>query len=330
VAYASLSTNLVAGDTNVKADIFVLDRTSGLTTIASRSSGGVQSNGGSSFPSLSADGRFVVFTSQAVNLVAGDTNGADDVFLRDRVTGQTERVSVASGGAQASGPVELGWLGDHHAVSNDGRFIAFTSQLTNLVPGDGNGAIDVFLRDRVTGTTRCISYLNSTGATANGPSVGASISADGRLVAFTTYCDQPGGAGRDRRKRVRVRRSARARWRLITKQPDGSAVNAPSGGATISADGRFVCFASLAHELVPSDANNLFDVYLHDRATGSVALVSLGGAGQQGDGDSYDAVLAASSSSIAFVSTATNLVAGDRQRERGRVSCAICRRFRAS
>src|SRR5437660_5099931 len=183
VAFDSAATDLVAGDTNLVSDVFVHDRQTGTTERVSVASDGAQGNGSSGLlsfafpPGLSADGRFVAFVSFATNLVAGDTNGATDVFVHDRQTGTTERVSVASDGTQGNA-ASAGF-----ALSADGRFVAFHSTATNLVAGDTNGATDVFVHDRQTGTTERVS-VDSDGTQGNGPSAGAALSADGGLVAF--------------------------------------------------------------------------------------------------------------------------------------------------
>src|SRR5207253_2699258 len=133
-------------------------------------------------PTLSADGRFVAFGSDATNLVPGDTNGVSDAFVHDRMTGTTERVSVSSARAEANGTSYA------PAISADGRFVAFSSDATNLVGRDTNGAADVFIHDRMTGTTKRVS-VSSTGAQANDDSVSGfapTISADGRFVAFSS------------------------------------------------------------------------------------------------------------------------------------------------
>src|SRR3989441_6808558 len=147
IAFVSLATSLVAGDTNGATDVFVRDRQTGTTERVSVASGGTQSNAASLGSALSADGRLVAFQSDATNLAPGDTNGATDVFVRDRQTGMTERVSVASDGTQANN------ISSYPALSADGRFVAFQSDATNLVAGDTNGATDVFVHDRQTGTT---------------------------------------------------------------------------------------------------------------------------------------------------------------------------------
>src|SRR5207249_1659148 len=142
VAFTSAAPDLVAGDTNGATDVFVHDRQTAETRRVGVDSGGTQANGASTGVALSADGRFVAFTSAAPDLVAGDTNGAADVFVHDRQTGTTERVSVDSGGSQANGD------STDVALIADGRFVAFTSAAPDLVAGDTNGAADVFVHDR--------------------------------------------------------------------------------------------------------------------------------------------------------------------------------------
>ncbi|MEN6642914.1 MAG: Ig-like domain-containing protein [Armatimonadia bacterium] len=177
VAFYSRARNLVAGDTNCYPDVFVHDCTTGSTTRVSVATGGAQANGDSDRPSISADGRYVAFVSEASNLVAGDTGDFQDVFLHDRTTGTTTRVSVATGGAQANG---------HNfdpSISADGRYVAFSSWGSNLVAGDTNERDDVFVHDRTTGTTTRVSVATG-GAQGDSTSGYPSISANGRYVAF--------------------------------------------------------------------------------------------------------------------------------------------------
>jgi Tol biopolymer transport system component len=146
VAFESLSTNLVAGDGNGVIDIFVHDRNTATTTRVSVDSLGNEGNGDSNFPSISSDGRYVAFESDADNLigVGNDTNGSTDIFVHDLQTGETTRVSVDSTGTQ----------GDNHSyspsISSDGKFVAFQSDADNLigVGNDTNGTTDVFVDDR--------------------------------------------------------------------------------------------------------------------------------------------------------------------------------------
>src|SRR5438132_192115 len=142
VAFYSSAANLVGGDTNGVRDVFVRDRKTGKTTRVSVDSHGAQGNGDSDGPSISADGRFVAFLSTAGKLVGGDTNGARDVFVRDRKAGKTRRVSVGPHGAQGKGASFV------PSISANGRFVAFSSVASNLVAGDTNTASDIFVRDR--------------------------------------------------------------------------------------------------------------------------------------------------------------------------------------
>src|SRR5689334_17069773 len=171
VVFQSRATNLVAGDTNAKFDVFLRDRLSGTTERVSLPQGGGEGNGTSDSGVVSANGRFVAFRSDAFNLTGGESNPFSDIFVRDRVNGTTERIS-------APDPQVVGPDGDSLdlAMSADGRFVAFDSRASNLVPGDTNGFFDIFLRDRISGTTQRIS--------GNGDSLRPAISADGRYVAF--------------------------------------------------------------------------------------------------------------------------------------------------
>jgi Tol biopolymer transport system component len=177
VAFMSLAANLVPGDTNDFQDVFVHDRQTGQTTRVSVASGGVQGNGDSEHLSISANGRFVAFEATSTNLVANDTNGVWDVFVHDRQTGQTTRVSVASNGAQATE-----WSADP-SISADGRYVAFYSWAANLVAGDTNGLPDIFRHDRQTAQTIRVSLAHD-GSQSNGESRWPCIAADGRQVAF--------------------------------------------------------------------------------------------------------------------------------------------------
>ena len=158
VAFRSVATNLVPGDVNGLGDVFVRDRQSSTTDLVSVDSGGAQGNGDSFDAAISADGRYVAFGSMAANLVSGDTNGNGDIFLRDRQSSTTELVSVDSGGVQSDQNA-----GEGLSVTVDGRYVAFVSSATNLVAGDTNASDDIFLRDRLSGTTERVSVSSGGG-----------------------------------------------------------------------------------------------------------------------------------------------------------------------
>jgi Tol biopolymer transport system component len=177
VAFVSDASNLVPGDTNDRADVFVRYLRSGTTQRVSVATNGAQANNYNEYPAISAGGRYVAFVSDASNLVPGDTNDQPDVFVRDLQLGTTQRVSVATDGTQANSDSE------YPAISADGRYVAFQSRASNLVPGDTNHRRDVFLRDPQSGTTERLSVA-AHGRQTNGRSTHPVISADGRYVAF--------------------------------------------------------------------------------------------------------------------------------------------------
>jgi hypothetical protein len=193
VAFRSYAPNLVLDDWNGLADVFVHDRGTAWTERVNVSTVGKEADAATFRGMLSGDGRYVGFRSRADNLVPGDTNEALDVFVRDRATGITSRVSVASGGAQADASgFDHGWRASlfmsRPFLSANGRYAAFTSRAPNLVADDRNEKADVFVHDRWTGRTIRVS-LTSDGTEADGDSFVAGISADGRIVAFTSLAD---------------------------------------------------------------------------------------------------------------------------------------------
>jgi Tol biopolymer transport system component len=182
VAFSSHASNLVAQDRGHGEDVFVRDLRTHKTTLVSVSSGGEKASRRSLSPAISADGRFVAFTSLASNLVAGDTNGLDDVFLRDLKNGTTERISLSTSGGQSV--EDHSYSGGPDSVSARGEFVVFVSGARDLVPGDANGPLyDIFIRDVANKTTSRLS-VNTAGEQANGISSAPTISADGRFVGF--------------------------------------------------------------------------------------------------------------------------------------------------
>jgi Tol biopolymer transport system component len=295
VVFQSDATNLVPADTNGVSDVFVYDRQTRTTERVSVDSAETQANSFSYFPALSADGRFVAFASYATNLVAGDTNEGWDVFVHDRQARSTERVSMDSAGNQGNG-----WS-QNPAISADGRFVAFNSSSTNLVPADTNGVYDTFVHDRQTGTTERVS-VDSAGTEWNGSSDRRPvISADGRVVAFASYANNLAFLD------VFVHdRQTRTTERLSADNPDVQGRYAPS----ISADGRFVAFVSPARIWSPGDRGSFRFVFVHDRSTGITERVSVNSAGIEGNGSLRPAI-SADGRFIAFESGDSDLVPGD-------------------
>jgi RHS repeat-associated protein len=242
-------------------------------------SSGNQSNGFSTKSSISDDGRFIAFTSDANNLVAGDTNNARDVFVRDRQTNTTTRVSVDSSGNQANG---YNSYDDEPSISNDGRFVAFTSNANNLVAGDTNNVPDVFVRDRQTNTTTRIN-VDSNGNQANRlqfsdyrPS--ASISSDGRFVTFSSDANNLVAGDTNNAPDVFVRDRQINTTTRISIDSNGNQLNGSSDQPSISSDGRFVAFTSSANNLVADDTNSAVDVFVRDLVNGTT--IRIGGSQQ--------------------------------------------------
>jgi len=179
VAFSSGADNLVSGDGNGRQDVFVHDRATGRTRRVSVASDGSQANGGSHDAAVSGDGRVVAFFSGADNLVTGDSNDTADMFVHDRATGRTRRVSVASDGSQANG------YSYGAAVSGDGRVVAFWSEADNLVTGDSNDTADMFVHDRATGRTERVSFASD--GQVNDSSFWPAVSGDGRIVVFDSF-----------------------------------------------------------------------------------------------------------------------------------------------
>ncbi len=386
VAFSSLAPNLVVGDSNGDRDVFVFDRATGVMECVTMGLGGSGANGASDLPSISQDGRFVCFVSLATNLVPGDNNYSQDVFVHDRLTGATQRVSVGVGGSDPDRDSDRG------AISADGRWVAFGSQATNLVPNDTNGFSDVFVFDRATSQTERVS-VGAGGSQGDGPSSSASISADGIRIAFASDARNFSGKTvistdvyvRDRQTLTTVLIShdalGQARggitpvisadgstvafdapdalltadtnsghdiyaWNFVTAQMrivsvsslgdiatgfsvPGSfgvpvAVEADSYGPSISADGRFVSFGSLASNLVNYDTNDGPDAFVHDMLTNQTQRVSVDAAGIQSDASCAwneilstlerpvtNVAISADGGHVTYDSPASNLVPGD-------------------
>ncbi|MEG5228755.1 calcium-binding protein, partial [Microcoleus sp. B3-D3] len=319
VAFESYATNLVPGDTNRSRDIFVRDTLTNTITRVSVDQAGNQANADSFRPSISTDGRFVAFHSDATNLVPGDTNDNSDIFVRDTLTNTTTRVSVDQAGNQADNELYKGSA--FPSISADGRFVAFYSASADFVPGDTNETYDIFVRDTLTNTTTRVS-VDSAGNQGNDTSVSIgsisisgsfspSISADGRFVAFHSYSSNLVPGDTNDTYDIFVRDTlTNTTTRLSVDSADNQA-NGGSGTPSISRDGRFVAFNSDATNLVPGDTNEKTDIFVRDTLTNTTTRVSVDSAGNQALGASFDLSLSANGRVVAFGSDATNLVPGD-------------------
>jgi len=308
IAFQSQAVDLVANDTNGFTDIFVHDSAVGTTDRVSIGMGGEQSNGHSVTPSISADGRYIVFTSYASNLAWNDPNSVPDVFRYDRQTGATELVSVRIGGHSGVGE-SFSYVS---AVSADGNLVVFSSNANDLVVGDGNGQADSFIRNMQAGLTLLMS-VSSAGIQANGSSSVATISGSGRYATFTSSADNLAGVDVNGAVDVFLRDVQLGTTTLVSVGLNGMAGAGESRWGLASDDGRYVTFHSFAADLDPQDSNPWEDIFVRDTLAGVTRQVSLAWTGAQPD----DAVVywhpAISSDGlwVGFSSHAINLVPGD-------------------
>jgi hypothetical protein len=260
-------------------------------------------------PWITPDGRYVSFTSAATNLVPDDTNGVGDesngldVFVRDRATGGIERVSVSASGAQLWRPSGGG------AISRDGRFVVFGSGDPGVVPGDANGWPDVFVRDRLLGTTELLG-VSTSGKQADQQSTGGEISGDGRFVVFESGADNlvPGVLIPNQ---VYLRDRLLARTEVMSISSAGVPGDAGGWGATMSPDGLFIVFGSDSTNLVPNDTNGWHDGFVHDRLTGDTERVDVSSSGEQANERGTAAAITMDGRYVVVGGLASNLVPGD-------------------
>jgi Tol biopolymer transport system component len=288
-------------DNNFEADIYVRDRnahTSELTSVASNSA---VSNGMSRLPSISDDGRDVAFLSVGTNLVTGDTNGIEDAFVHDRVTGVTTRVDLSTASAQADAPV----LGAR--ISGDGSAVAFWTAADNMVAGDTNNSVDVFVRDLIANTTTRVS-VDGNGLQATGSSRNAVIDHAGDLVAFESDAPNLVASDSNSTTDIFVKDRSSGILRLVSASPGGA--NGPSSHPTISESGSEIAFQSDATNLVPGDTNGVGDVFTSDLPTQTIQRANATN-GAQPDGKSSLPALSGDGKYVAFETDADNLLGGD-------------------
>jgi hypothetical protein len=302
VAYASYAGNIVPGDQYLYADVFVTDRQTDVTTVVTTGQGFVM-GGALEKTDISDNGRYVAFAGDSP-YVEGDDNGRIDTFVRDRQTNVTTLVSVNSAGEQGN---YESW---NPSLSGDGNLVAFVSGADNLVPNDNNGIVDAFVRNRTTGVTTRVS-LTAAGAEATWDTSQIDIAAAGRFVAMSTYAalTPNDDNGYDD---VYVRDLQTGALELISRAYDGSGANGSANFAVISGDGRYVAFESWAGNLVADDFNgSTTDIFLYDRQTGQMTLVSRGYDGAGAGSASMRPSISHDGRYVSFSSYAGNLVADD-------------------
>ena len=308
VAFGSDADNLVAGDTNGQQDVFVHDRVTGVTTRVSVSSAGVQANNGADGPAISGNGQFVAFISESDNLVAGDTNSVQDIFVHDRDTGVTTRVSVSTAGAEGNA------MSDLPAISGDGRWVVFESDASNLLTGDTNGLTDLFVRDRQTGETLAVSSDPGGGFQGNGRSFRTSNVSNVPSVSFASDASNLVVGDTNGVTDIFLSSGCGQCPGLIRVSVSSSGVQANAACdeiSSISTDGRFVAFSSAADNLVPGDANGVNDIFVRDLLTEETTRVSVDSLGIEANGQSLAPYVSADGRFVSFTSFASNLISGD-------------------
>lgn len=327
LVFHSDSADLDPRDPDVSTDVYVRDRSTGSTTLLSIGNDGAKGNFDSFWPAISRNGRFVVFSSFASNLVPGDTNNTADVYLVDRDANRNgmfdeagavliRRVSRASDGTEANA------FSAEATISADGRYVVFASEADNLVPGDTNQVADIFVHDIASGITERVS-VSGPGAQANDMSSEPALSADGRYIAFSSSADNlaPGDAnGRHwRGADIYVRDRLARTTALVSLAAAGVGGNGRSEQPAISADGRYIAFMSRADNLTGRDSNGAAHVFVHDRdadangifdepARTSIELVSIAFDGGPARADSAWPSISADGRYIAFQSRAPILI----------------------
>jgi pseudomonalisin len=274
VAFVSLASNTLAGDANANGDVFLRDLQTGTTSLVSLANDGTRGTEPSRWPAISADGRYVAFSSGSDLVTGGRLNGGD-IYVRDLQLATTVRASVSSAGV----PADAGCL--YPSISGDGRYVAFSSAATNLVPGGGGGVLQIYVRDLQLGTTTLVSQT-APGTIGDANSTSPAISGDGQSVAFISAASNLVTGATAAGSQVFLRDLRAGTIDVVSAAPDGSAANNvvylnPNDGErlAITPDGRFVAFASFATNLAPGDDNGNSDVFVWDRDTHQPTLASV-------------------------------------------------------
>ncbi|HVZ93596.1 MAG TPA: hypothetical protein VG797_03715 [Phycisphaerales bacterium] len=298
VVFPSLA-GLAAGDNNNAWDIYLHDRQTVETWRISMGMGGAPTNGSSVDPAMSADGRFIVYESAANNIVPNDTNNDSDIFLYDRQTGQTSRINGPQG-------VEPNNDSGNPAISPDGRWIAFESTATNLVPNDTNSNVDVFMYDRQSGEVSRLNVATDGTQAAGGSTLVPSMSDDGRYVAFVSFAANLVAGDTNNASDIFVRDRVAGQTTRVSVSASGVQGNSDCSRPVMSGDGHWVAFDTTSSTLVPNDTNARADVFVRDLQANTIWSPTQGG-----NGHSTAPSISADKRFIAFQSSATNYFPAD-------------------
>lgn len=290
-----------AGDQNNTTDVFVYDQSEGEMRLVSMSPQGVAANGSSFGRDISPDGRYVVYSSEASDLTDEDTNEAWDVFVWDRESGLSERISMGPGDQQRN--VQPGV---HAHISDDGRYVSYHSLSDQLTPASENGVFDIFVTDRERSSTTLLSST-FTGALVDGNAFVLGMSGDGRyLSSYASASNWVEGDTNGLQDVFLIDRTAGTTKR-INLGPDGQQADSESSSAVLSSDGRFLSFASAATNLVEGDDNQMDDSFVYDQVADQIRAMSRSATGEFGSGPSQAAQFSSSGTCYVFASKASNL-----------------------
>jgi Tol biopolymer transport system component/tRNA threonylcarbamoyladenosine modification (KEOPS) complex Pcc1 subunit len=306
LAFSSTSQNLVAGDTNNLSDVFVYDVTNKTLERILIDGGGDEGDGDSTNPSISADGRYVAFQSSSTNLVSGDTNNQDDIFVYDRQQNTIERVSLTDIKGQSNGASES------PSISGDGRYVAFASNADNLVANFVDGEVDVYIYDRIGDELIGISVPFN--IIANRDSLNPVISTDGNYVTFEYSVNKSienGNPGYIYTDVYLYNRATLTLERVIEGNDGEDADGNRSESPSISADGRYVAFESNLNSLAFDDTNDNLDVFVYDRLSKLTKRVSVDGSGNEGSLESSNPAISGDGRFVIFESLVSTFVGSD-------------------
>jgi Tol biopolymer transport system component len=292
-----------------ETQIYRTNLVSGATELVSRAPNGCYANGESTFPDVSADGRFVVFSSRGTNLVPDGNGQQQDVFLKDMATGVTSIASITGSGAAG-----VGGSSSRPDISEDGNTIAYSSDATNLVPGDRNGQEDCFVTSRANLRSVRLVSLGSGGQALNGPSYRCQLSANGSMMVFASFAGNATGSSLSQGQRIYVRNLRANTTTLVSRRPNGTP--ALASRPDISGSGACVTYQSKDAGIVPGDPDTTDDVFLFDMARGTTRMMSLDSNGNHVTAASNRIVVNGNCTRVAFVSVSNRLVTGDRNSTR--------------
>ncbi len=278
----------------------------GVTELVSVGVDGCYANDESSFPDVSGDGRFVVYMSKATNVVVPDGNGAQqDIFLKDMATGATTLVDVTTGGGAASGGSS-----SRPDISDDASTIAYSSDATNLVPGDNNGQGDCFVTKRANLRAQQLVSLSSGGQQLNDFSYRCQLTANGSAMVFASFASNAiGGQSLTRGQRIYVRDLGAGTTKVVSKHENGSA--ALASRPDISSNGACVVYQTTDGGIVSGDTDNQDDVFMYDMSSGKTSMMSLDRAGNQVSAATTRIVVNGDCTKVAFVSNSNKMVPED-------------------